>query len=360
MLQCWLGKSPLLRGKSDIWWVGSSRNLRYNETKLKNKMVNSKDKIVVYDSALIQRKIFTIRGEQVMLDSELAEFYGVETKQLNRAVKRNIDRFPQEFMFQLVDDEWDSLRYQIGTSKGEVNSLRFQTSTLKRTDDFRGKHRKYLPYAFTEQGVAMLSGILRSDTAVKMSIQIMNAFVAMRKFIINNAQIFQRIDNVEKKQLKYEMKTNEKFDKIFDAMQSKEFEPKQGIFFDGQIFDAHKFVSDLIRKADKSIILIDNYIDDTILDLFSKKKKNVTVTILTKKITKTMSLDVKKFNSQYPSIAIKEFTKAHDRFIIIDDKDVYHIGASLKDLGKKWFAFSKLDKSAFELLENLKKVNADE
>jgi len=319
-------------------------------------MENSKDNLVIYNATSIQKKIYTFRGEQVMFDSDLAEFYGVETKQLNRAVKRNLDRFPQEFMFQLVEDEWDSLRYQIGTSKGEVNSLRFQNGSLKRTDDFRGKHRKYLPYVFTEQGVAMLSGILRSDTAVKMSIQIMNAFAAMRKFIINNAQIFQRIDNVEKKQLKYEMKTNEKFDKIFDALQSKELEPKQGIFFDGQIFDAHKFVSDLIRKADKSIVLIDNYIDDTILDLFTKKKKNVAVTILTKKLTKAMSLDVNKFNSQYPSIAIKEFTKAHDRFIIIDNKDVYHIGSFLKDLGKKWFAFSKLDKSAFELLENLKPV----
>jgi len=183
-------------------------------------MVNSKNKIAVYNSTSIQRKIYTVRNVQVMLDSDLVEFYGVETKQLNRAVKRNIDRFPQEFMFQLVEDEWTSLRNQIGT--------------LKRIDDFRGKHRKYLPYAFTEQGVTMLSGILRSDTAVKMSIQIMNTFVTMRKFIINNAQLFQRIDIVEKRPLKHEMGTNEKFDKIFDALQSKELEPKQGIFLTGR------------------------------------------------------------------------------------------------------------------------------
>lgn len=304
-------------------------------------MKDSKNKIVVYNSASIQRKIYTVRNVQVMIDSDLAELYRVQTKVLNQAVKRNIERFPEEFRFKLTTDE----KLELVTNCDHLQKLKYSPT---------------LPYVFTEPGVAMLSAVLRSETAIKMSIQIISAFVAMRKFIINNAQIFQRIDNVEKKQLKYEMKTNEKFDKIFDAMQSKELEPKQGIFFDGQIFDAHKFVSDLIRKADKSIILIDNYIDDTILDLFSKKKKNVAVTILTKKITKAMSLDVKKFNSQYPSIAIKEFTKAHDRFIIIDDKDVYHIGASLKDLGKKWFAFSKLDKSAFELLENLKKVNADE
>ena len=304
-------------------------------------MKDSKNKIVVYNSASIQRKIYSVRNVQVMIDSDLAELYRVQTKVLNQAVKRNIERFPEEFRFKLTTDE----KLELVTNCDHLQKLKYSPT---------------LPYVFTEPGVAMLSAVLRSETAIKMSVQIISAFVAMRKFIINNAQLFQRIDTVEKRQLKHEMGTNEKFEKVFDALQSKEFEPKQGIFFDGQIFDAHKFVSDLIRKADKSIILIDNYIDDTILDLFSKKKKNVTVTILTKKITKTMSLDVKKFNSQYPSIAIKEFTKAHDRFIIIDDKDVYHIGASLKDLGKKWFAFSKLDKSAFELLENLKKVNADE
>ena len=304
-------------------------------------MKDSKNKIVVYNSASIQRKIYSVRNVQVMIDSDLAELYRVQTKVLNQAVKRNIERFPEEFRFKLTTDE----KLELVTNCDHLQKLKYSPT---------------LPYVFTEPGVAMLSAVLRSETAIKMSVQIISAFVAMRKFIINNAQLFQRIDTVEKRQLKHEMGTNEKFEKVFDALQSKEFEPKQGIFFDGQIFDAHKFVSDLIRKADKSIILIDNYIDDTILDLFSKKKKNVAVTILTKKITKTMSLDVKKFNSQYPSIAIKEFTKAHDRFIIIDDKDVYHIGASLKDLGKKWFAFSKLDKSAFELLENLKKVNADE
>jgi len=242
-------------------------------------------------------------------------------------------------MFQLTKDELENWKSQIVTSKREQIGLR------------------KLPLAFTEQGVAMLAGVLRSDTAIKMSIQIISAFVAMRKFIINNAQIFQRIDTVERRQIKHEMETNEKFDTVFDALQSKELEPKQGIFFDGQIFDAHKFVSSLISKAEKSILLIDNYIDDTVLDLFTKRKKNVVVTILTKKITKDLELDLNKFNAQYPAIEVKEFKDSHDRFMIIDNEDVYHFGASLKDLGKKWFAFSKFDKSALQLLQKLNEKN---
>lgn len=312
-------------------------------------MMKSKNSLIVYNSASIQKKIYTIRNVQIMLDSDLAEFYGVETKQINRAVKRNIDRFPKEFMFQISDDEWESLRYQIGTLDND--SLRNQNGTLKQG---RGKHRKYLPYAYTEQGVAMLSGVLKSETAVKMSIQIISAFVAMRKFIINNAQIFQRIDTVEKRQLKHEMATDEKFEKVFNALQKDKLDPKQGIFFDGQIFDAHKFISDLIRKAEKSVVLIDNYVDDTVLVLFTKRKKDVTVTIYAANISKALEADLKKFNAQYAPIEIKEFKNAHDRFMIIDDEDVYHLGASLKDLGKKWFAFSRFDKQALQILEKLK------
>jgi len=316
-------------------------------------MEESKNQIILYDVTTIQKKIYTIRGMQVMLDSDLAELYGVETKMLNRAVKRNIERFPDKFMFRLEDDEWEDLRFQIGTSKGMHNSLRFQNGTLKSQ---RGKHRKYLPYVFTEQGVAMLSAVLKSETAVKVSIRIMEAFVAMRRFILTNAQIFQRLDTLELKQIE----TDKKVDKVLTAIEMKQIVPKQGIFFDGQIFDAYKFVAGLVRDAKKSILLIDNYIDETVLDLFSKKKKNVKVTIYTAKITNALKLDVEKFNAQYPTVEIKKFTKAHDRFLIIDDKNVYHFGASLKDLGKKWFAFSKMDKSAFALLDNLKKAMADE
>jgi len=293
-----------------------------------------KNKIV--DADKLKGLIYTIRGVQVMYDSDLAVLYGVEIKRLNEQVKRNRERFPEEFMFQLTDDEF--------------GFLRSQNATL---ETGRGKHRKYLPYVFTEQGVAMLSAVLRSETAVKTSIQIIKAFVAMRKFITINAQIFHRLDAVAQKQLEHKAETDDKFDRIFNAIESKEITPKQGVFFDGQIFDAYNFVSDLIRRAKKSIIIIDNYIDDSVLLLLTKRKKSVTVKIFTKTISKQLALDVKKYNSQYPPVEIKKFKYAHDRFIIIDDKEVFHFGASLKDLGKKWFAFSKLEKDAFRLMERL-------
>lgn len=303
-----------------------------------NNMAKSNKEIVVYNSSDIQKKIYNIRNEQVMLDSDLAVFYGVETRRLNEQVKRNKERFPIEFMFRLTHMEYDNLMSQFAISSSEHGGRRKQ------------------PYVFTEQGVAMLSAVLKSVTAVKMSVQIMSAFVAMRRFLVENAEVFQRLDNLELRQIR----TDEKVNHIFDALQSKDIEPKQGIFYDGQVFDAYKFVSGLIKKAGRAIILIDNYIDESVLDLLTKKKKNVDVIILTKNITKALKLDEKKFNTQYPAISIKQFDKAHDRFIIIDNKDVYHFGASLKDLGKKWFAFSKMDKTALELLENIKKVAADE
>jgi len=290
----------------------------------------------------IQNRIYTIRGLKVMLDSDLAALYQVKTKQLNQAVKRNIERFPNQFMFQLTEDEVDILRSQIVTTKNE-ETLRFQNGTSKSKQG----GRRYLPYTFTEQGVAMLSSVLRSDTAIQVSIQIMNAFVAMRKFISKNTEIFLRLDKVERKQIEYA----EKFEKVFDAIQNKEI--KQGIFFNGQIFDAHNFISDLIRSAKKSIVLIDNYVDDSVLTVLSKREKNTKVTIYTKNFTKQLKLDLKKFNAQYAPIEIKEFEQAHDRFIIIDSSKIYHIGASLKDLGKKWFAFSQFDKKAFKMLNKL-------
>jgi hypothetical protein len=284
----------------------------------------------------IRNRIYTIRGVQVMLDEDLALLYGVETKVFNQAIKRNSERFPEEFMFQITDYEFNSLRSQFVTSKQ------------------RGG-RRYLPYAFTEQGVAMLSGVLRSETAVKISVQIINAFVTMRRFIASNAQIFQRLDTLEIKQLD----TDKKIDNVLNAIESKEIQPKQGVFFDGQIFDAYKFVADLIRTAQESIILIDNYVDDSVLTILTKRRKNVRVTIFTKSISKQLALDVKKYNEQYPPIEIKEFKNSHDRFIIIDDITIYHFGASLKDLGKKWFAFSKMDFGAVEMLTRLEGMNVD-
>ncbi len=278
----------------------------------------------------IQSRIHTIRGVQVMLDEDLALLYGVETKVLNQAVKRNSERFPEEFRFQITDDEFNRLRSQIVTSSPIGG-------------------RRYLPYAFTEQGIAMLSAVLRSETAVKVSIRIINAFVAMRRFITANAYIFQRLDKIETKQLE----TDKKIDYVLNAIESNEIQLKQGIFFDGQIFDAYKFVADLIRTAQKSIILIDNYIDESVITILTKRQKNVRVILLTKHISNQMILDVKKYNEQYPAIEIKEFKNSHDRFLIIDNTTVYHFGASLKDLGKKWFAFSKMDIGAVEMITRL-------
>ena len=295
----------------------------------------------------IQGKIHTIRGLQVMLDSDLAELYGVEVKRLNEQVKRNIDRFPEKFCFQLSEEEFNNS--SINGANNYAEALRSQIATLNIR---RGQHRKYLPFAFTEQGVAMLSAVLRSETAVKMSIQIIDAFVAMRRFIASNAQVFQRIATLEVKQVE----TDKKIDKVLNAIESKDVHPKQGIFFNGQIFDAYRFVSDLFRTAKESIVIIDNYIDDTVLTHLAKRRENVTVTILTKTISKHLTLDVKKFNEQYPAIEIKEFNNAHDRFIIIDTNTVYHFGASLKDLGKKWFAFSKMELGAVEMLGKLKEL----
>ena len=261
-----------------------------------------------------------------MLDRDLAELYGIKTKRLNEQVRRNIARFPERFMFELTPKEAQILKSQFATSSW-------------------GGDRK-LPLAFTEQGVAMLSSVLASKTAIEISIMIIDAFIEMRKFLSKNAEVFTRLDNVETKQIEHD----NKFKQIFNALEDKTL-PTKGIFFDGQVFDAYTFVSELIRSAKESIILIDNYIDDSVLTLFEKRNEKVKVMIYSK-LTKQSELDVKKFNEQYEQIEIKNFEKAHDRFIIIDNQ-VYHFGASLKDLGKKWFAFSKFDKEAVKVLEKL-------
>ena len=282
----------------------------------------------------IQNQIFTIRGVQVMVDRDLAEMYNVETRVLNQAVKRNMDRFPESFRFQLTEKEFDHWKSQIVMSIEDKMGLR------------------KLPYVFTEQGVSMLSAVLRSDTAVQVSIAIINAFVEMRKFISYNASVFQRLDNIEIKLLD----TDYKFEKIFKALESKEVIPNQGIFFDGQIFDAYKFASDIICSAKKSIVVIDNYIDDTVLTLLSKKNENVFCTILTKTISEQLKLGVAKFTNQYGQLSVKQFDKSHDRFLIIDNETVYHFGASLKDLGKKWFAFSKMDKDSVTIINEINRL----
>ena len=265
----------------------------------------------------IESLIYIIREEQVMLDSDLAKLYGVETKVLNQAVKRNIQRFPTDFMFQLTKDE--CLRSQIVTSNGG-----------------RGGSR-YMPYAFTENGVAMLSSVLRSEKAIEVNIRIMRAFTLMRNFIKKHGSLFQRLDRLEMKQLK----TDEKVDTILDIL-NRHDEIREGIFFDGQIFDAYAFIAKLIRKAKKRIVVIDSYVDDSVLVQLSKRNPGVTVDIYDGKISQQLRQDVARHNAQYPGVTLHAYNKAHDRFLIIDE-EVYHIGHSLKDLGKKLFAFSKMD-----------------
>ncbi|PZX53994.1 ORF6N domain-containing protein [Algoriphagus chordae] len=300
----------------------------------------------------IENRIFTFQDQQVMIDRDLAELYQIETKVLNQAVKRNISRFPDSFRFQLNENDLSELvtnsdRFGHLGFQNVASNSRSQNVTL---NNKLGKNIKYRPYAFTEQGVAMLSAVLRSDIAIQVSIQIMNAFIAMRKQLSSNQLIIQRMDRVELKQLE----SDQKFEQIFKALESKDPAPKQGIFFDGQVFDAHQFVSDLVRKAEKSILLLDNYVDDSVLWLLGKRRAGVKCTIFTKTIPKQLRIDLDKYNAQYPPIQIQEFTKVHDRFLILDVKEIYHIGASIKDLGKRWFAFSKMDAGTVTILQNLK------
>ncbi|NQE46477.1 hypothetical protein C5S31_10690 [ANME-1 cluster archaeon GoMg2] len=292
----------------------------------------SKNGLVIIDD--IQSRIYTIRDVQVMLDRDLAIFYGVKPIRLREQVKRNIKRFPSDFMFQLTEEEVNFM-----VSQNAIPSKQHLGGSL--------------PFVFTEQGVATISAVLTSERAIEVNIQIMRAFVAMRRFIASNAEVFQRLDAVEMRQIEHKAETDQKFEQIFNAIEKRSIKPKQGIFFDSQIFDAYQFVSDLIRTAQNTILIIDNYIDDTVLTHLTKRNNGVKVTILTKTISKQLALDIKKFNEQYPSIEIKEFKDSHDRFIIIDNTTIYHFGASLKDLGKKWFAFLKMDIGAVEMLTRL-------
>lgn len=264
----------------------------------------------------IEHLIYVFRGKQVMLDRDIAMLYGVETRRLNEQVKRNLERFPMDFMFQLNQEEFNNWKSQFATS----NSI------------LMGARKR--PYAFTENGIAMLSSVLRSPTAIEANIRIMRAFTSMRHFFASNAQIFQRLSNIEY----HQVETDKRIDEVFKRIDA-QTPPQQGIFFDGQVFDAYRFVADLIRKAKRSIVLIDNYVDDSVLSILDKRKDKVSATIYTQNISSQLQLDINKHNSQYPLIDIKQFNKAHDRFLLIDN-EVYHIGASIKDLGKKWFAFT--------------------
>lgn len=278
--------------------------------------------LVIVDNREIQNMIYTIRGKQVMVDSDLATLYQVTTKRLNEQVRRNKNRFPSEFMFRLTAEEYEYLRSQNATSSEE---------------NAHGG-RRYMPYVFTEQGIAMLSAVLKSDVAVEVSIKIMNSFVEMRRFLISNKEMFARLDRVELKQLE----TDKKLEEVFNYIATNT-EVKQNVFFDGQIYDAFSFIVELIKKAKKEIILIDNYVDVNTLNILCKKNQGVDAVIATAGKGNLSTKDITKFNAQYPELSVKTTTDFHDRFLIIDKIEVYHIGASIKDAGKKSFGITKIE-----------------
>ena len=296
--------------------VGKGENIMNKEFQLYQSEGTSIKGVLQIDTT---SRILIIRGVPVLLDRDLAELYTVDTKRINEQVRRNIERFPERFRFQLSDDE---------TRELVANCDRLE----------KLKHSSVNPYAFTEQGTAMLATVLKSDVAIKVSIAIMDAFVEMHKIMVSNASLFQRINDIERHQLCTDQKINE----IIDFIGSNALPPKEGIFYDGQIFDAYAFASELIKSAKKRIVLIDNYIDESVLLMLAKRNEGVSAEIVTKQISETLTLDIERHNRQYPHINIRESPRYHDRFLIIDDT-VYHIGASLKDLGKKLFAFSRME-----------------
>ena len=294
-------------------------------------MENEMNILVVQDNISneeIKHLIYTIRGKQVMLDSDVAMLYHYETKKINQTVKRNINRFPERFCFKLTEEELETMWSQIvTTSKSEVNKYR---------------SKKYLPYVFTEQGIAMLSGLLKNEIAVQVSIKIMDAFVEMRKYINLNKYLFEKVITIESKMDKKFTEYDKKFDEVFDQLQHEE-NIKQKVFFEGQIYDAYSLIIDIIKKAYKKILIIDNYTDDSILKMLTKKNKNVEVVILTSDKSNIEKIDIQKFNKEYPILKIAKTNKFHDRFIIIDNREMYHLGASFKDLGKKCFGINKIE-----------------
>lgn len=294
----------------------------------------TKEGVVVADCdhkeiASVENRIFTIRGEQVILDSDLAKLYGTVTKRFNEQVQRNIARFPAEFMFQLSEEEFDYLR-----SQNAATNL---------------NKRRSLPLVFTEHGVIMAAAILKSEIADRESVKVVEAFVAMRRFLSANAQVFQRLETIEYKLLE----SDQKFEDIYSKLEEKSLKPQQGIFFDGQVYDAYELICTLIKSAVSRIVLIDNYVDESVLTMLDKRAAGVSATIYTQKISAQLALDIAKHDAQYPAIDVKVFTKSHDRFLIIDNR-VYHVGASIKDLGKKWFAILEMeDQDPNELISKL-------
>ena len=295
----------------------------------------------------IRSRIFTVRGVQVMLDRDLAEIYGVTTSRLNEQVKRNPGRFPASFVFRLSRAELDYLKSQNATSRpGAVASGRLKSQNA--TSSWGGVRKP--SNAFTEHGIIMLASVLKSDVAVAASVRITNTFVSMRKALVSMAPVLTRLEAAERRQIADQTRNEERFDAIFKAMDGGDF-PPQKVFYDGQFWEARSLALKLIERSKRSLILIDNWATPEVLDLFAKKRPGVKVTIFTSEHydkkhvphPKISEADVKTFNAQYPKLAVRFNESFHDRFLIIDDRELYLIGASLKDLGKKCFAFTKLD-----------------
>ncbi|MDE6753843.1 MAG: ORF6N domain-containing protein [Muribaculaceae bacterium] len=313
------------------------------------------------DMMPIENLIHIIRGQQVMLDSDLARLYGVETRRLNEQVKRNIDRFPEDFMFQLTKEDVGNLMSQIATS-----SLGSQFATLNKSiEDHKhqetGTHNwggtRKLPFVFTENGVAMLSSVLRSKTAIDVNIRIMRAFTAMRSFMISNAHLFSRIETLEHNHLlmnSHLSATDRKIDEVLTRLDNGNHQPLHGILFDGRIFDAYVFICDLIESARDRIILIDNYADYSSLKQLDKRASGVSAIVYTSDKNKSIKDDIKRHDAQYPSIEVRYYQNVHDRFLIIDES-VYLVGGSFKDLGKKLVGFAKMESvSPNELMHGIK------
>jgi len=282
------------------------------------------NELLIKEENKIENMIYEVRGKQVMLASDVAILYNSETKIINQVVKRNINRFPESFCFQLTDDEYLALKDKINKV-----SLRSQIVTLNKSNNSRGMYVKYLPYVFTEHGIMMLSGLLKSDVAARVNIQIINAFVEMRKYIADN-NYEKRISNIETKLIEHD----NKFKEIFNKFETQ----NNHIFYEGQIYDAYSLMIDILNTSNNSIKIIDNYIDKKILDILSKTNKEIL--IITNKYNNE---DYQKYKEQYNNIKIKISNSFHDRFIIIDDKILYHCGASFKDLGKKCFGINKIE-----------------
>ena len=304
--------------------------------------MESKENAVVptLEDDSIRSRILTIRGVQVMLDRDLAELYGVQTKVLNQAVKRNSIRFPANFMFPLNDAEIQGLFIK-GTNV--LNRSRSQIVTL---NNRRGHNIKYRPNVFTEHGIIMLASVLKSEIAALVSIRITNTFVEMRKTLASVAPLLSRIEATDRRQIADQLRNEERFKLILDAMQDKSF-PPQKVFYDGQIYDAFEQMKKFVFMARQELIVIDPYFDDSVLPLIAQKRPGVSVLVIKNRRKDLLhAVDVARFNAQYGnSLTVKESTRFHDRFLIIDKTMLIHVGASLNHLGKKCFAFSSMDKS---------------